>query len=60
MRYGNAYTTEKRKAHGAVVQMVLSRKKGSEGKKMLPPNVGICGDLKGVFRLPKSILSPLD
>ncbi len=23
MKYGNAYVTEKRKAHGAVVQMVL-------------------------------------
>jgi hypothetical protein len=26
MKYGNAYMTEKRKAHGAVVQMVLPEK----------------------------------
>jgi hypothetical protein len=32
MQYGNAYMTEKRKAHGAVVQMVLPAKTATKAE----------------------------
>jgi hypothetical protein len=34
MKYGNAYMTEKRKAHGAVVQMVLPVRKKEKAEAM--------------------------
>ena len=50
MRYGNAYMTEKRKAHGAVVQMVLPEKASPKAEiNEVPLSVGLRGDLEGVF-----------
>jgi hypothetical protein len=42
MRYGNAYMAEKRKAHGAVVQMVLPARREAV-QEMFSLIVGILG-----------------
>ena len=55
MKYGNAYMTEKRKAHGAVLQMVLPAPHKAKRKHWrFPLSVGLRGVFSVVFCNPKA------